>query len=122
MPVAPAFKAEFADLNAVVGEAAARRLLAAFGGRRLYIPAPAALGEAHPIAAVIGMEAAHTFCEYWHGTELYFPVTAARKQRILDLAQAGKTTSAIVMELMVSRRHVQEVLAEARKDDQLKLI
>ena len=122
MPEARAFRAELADLADVVGEEATRRLVSHFGGRRLYVPAPGVIGDSHPIAAVIGVEKARQLCEYWHGTELYFPIAASRRQRILDLARAGKTTSAIVLELMVSRRHVQDVLAAARKNDQPDLL
>lgn len=120
MPEAATFRADLADLAAVVGDAAAQRLVATFGGRRLYIPATA--GDAHVITAAIGAEAARQLCEYWHGTEIYFPIAASRRQRILDLAAAGMKTGAIVTELMVSRRHVQDVLAEARKTDQLRLL
>ena len=110
---------EAPDLVSAIGAEAAQKLLAAFAGRRLYVPKSA--GESHPITMIIGADLAALFCQRFQGEELYFPMMAGRRQRILDLAARGRAPTGIAAELQVSIRHVYDVLAEARQGRQLTL-
>ena len=115
-----AFESFRVELEELVGAEAVSRLLASFAGRRIYVPRSG--GDAHPIVQAIGRDAAKTLFEYWHGTDIEFPAPIARRQRILDLKRAGRTTSEIAAQLLVSERHVREVVAEARDTRQLSLL
>jgi DNA-binding NarL/FixJ family response regulator len=114
------FEALRADLVSELGEEAVLRLMDAFAGRSVYVPANA--GETHPITVAIGAEAAAILCEFWHRTELEFPAAASRRQRILDLKASGRSNGEIATALLVSERHVREVLAEQRDSRQLSLL
>lgn len=109
------------ELAPVIGAEAARRLLAAFAGREVYVPRRAS-GH-HPIAVAIGEEKAALFCEHWHGTKLEFPVEITKRRAVLDLKAAGRSNGMIATELMVSQRFVRMVLAEQadKENRQLRL-
>ena len=114
---------QFADLwpelAELIGADGAQRLLAAFAGRRIYVPRAA--GAGHPLARAVGAEKAAILCEYFHGTEIDLPVSTARRQRILDLKRQGRSNGEIATMLLVSERHVRDVMANRPDDRQLPL-
>jgi DNA-binding NarL/FixJ family response regulator len=114
------FEALRADIAELIGDEAVQRLMAAFAGRSIYVPRTA--GDSHPITAAIGTAAAAIFCEHYHRTEVEFAAAMCRRQRILDLKALGRSNGAIATELLVSERHVRDVLAEARDTRQLSLL
>lgn len=107
------------ELVELIGGDGAYRLLAAFAGRRIYVPRAAAAG--HPLARALGGEKAAILCEYFHGTEIDLPVTTARRQRIIDLKRQGRSNGEIATLLLVSERHVRDVVAARPDDRQLHL-
>ncbi len=121
MPADPIFQATAVELAQVVGDEATQALLHHFGGRRLYVPRQ--ISDGHPIAAAIGPKAAALLAEYYHGAILYFPIVAARRERIILMAEAGMPAPQIASALSVSERLVYQVLSERRQNrDQLQLL
>lgn len=107
-------KAVAEDLAGVIGIEGAQRLMAALGGREIYVPLSAS--AQHPIAVALADEALTArFCEYYHGLRIEFPVNVAKRLRILSLSRAGWTSAAIATNLLVTQRFVRKVLAEARE-------
>lgn len=78
----------------IVGEAAALRLIADFGGTRFYVP-----GSPHPempIARSIGIKAARALARSYGGTEIDLPngaMLASKKLMILKSAKSGRLTA-----------------------------
>ncbi|HEY1503197.1 MAG TPA: hypothetical protein VGF92_02795 [Stellaceae bacterium] len=78
----------------IVGEAAALRLIADFGGTRFYVPS-----QPHPespIARSIGIKAARSLARVYGGTEIDLPNGAmlnSKKLMILKSAKSGRLTA-----------------------------
>lgn len=100
------------DLIIVIGEEAAARLIAAFGGTRLYVPHSPEPGDA--LSNSIGFNAAIKLAQMYGGDRVDVPNPTPRRMRILQLRAAGYSVDAIARELGCTRRRVFQVLAEFR--------
>lgn len=99
----------FAD---VIGEEAALRLSAHFGGRQLYVPhAPRPDSE---LVQVIGEECAEALAKHFGGIFYSVPLEVGKRARIVELRKTGEKIRAIAEELGCTERHVYNVLAEYR--------
>lgn len=102
----------FQTLVEAIGRASAEKLIAEFGGRRIYVPVTALPDS--PIAAAIGAGAAARLSRVFGGDRLQLPVMTARYQ-IVSLRAAGKRIDEIAGVLGCTRRWVQQVLADGVK-------
>ena len=98
-----------------MGRATAEKLVANFGGRRLYVPIHPAAGN--PIADSIGLDAALAMSHRFGGDFMQFPLDAEwgkRRPRICALKLAGMSTAEIARQVGCSRQYVSRVLAARR--------
>lgn len=100
------------ELIHIIGEEAARRLVADFGGTRLYVPHFP--GEDDTLARSIGIAAAVKLARIFGGDRVEVPNPPPRRVRILTMRAAGHSVDQIARELRCTRRRVFQVLAEAR--------
>lgn len=103
-----------AELTLAAGEEAAAKLVAAFGGARLYVPQVPEPED--PLSRVIGLEAAARLARVYGGDRVDIPNPNLRRARIAELRRAGLGVDAIARELGCTRRRVFQVLAEARAE------
>ena len=98
-----------------IGGDAADKLIADFGGRRLYIPRAPARGDL--ITRSIGMLAALTMARVFGGDRILVPATcnhARRRVRIVTMRAEHVSISRIARELRCTERYVYKVLALCR--------
>jgi hypothetical protein len=112
-PFADAVRTTLYDhIGRSIGCDAADKLVADFGGRRLYIPA--APGPGDLISRSIGLLAALEMARVFGGDRLLIPVTSAnarRRVRILAMRADRISVSRIAHELRCTERYVYKVLA-----------
>lgn len=101
------------ELDAICGKEAARKLLVAFGGTRIYVPGR--LGDDHPLMATMGEAAALALVADISsgrgGAEVHVPLggTGARareREELRGLIAAGLSAATIARRLGISRRTV----------------
>jgi Mor family transcriptional regulator len=101
-----------------IGGDAADKLIADFGGRRLYIPiAPSPKGS---ITRSIGLLAALAMARVFGGDRLFIPSTSAhlrRRARILAMRADGVSISRIARALRCTERYVYKVLASTHASE-----
>ncbi|HYL59447.1 MAG TPA: helix-turn-helix domain-containing protein [Candidatus Acidoferrales bacterium] len=103
------------QLEHSIGDGAADKLVADFGGRRLYIPMAPASGDL--VSRSIGLVAATAMARIFGGDRLLIPVTsdhARRRVRIVALRAEHLSISHIAHQLRCTERYVYKVLAEKR--------
>lgn len=106
-----------ATIASAVGQDAAFKLAANFGGTRLYVPRQ--IGEHHPICVALGREDADRLAAYCGGSPLAIPKQAARRERVRQLLTGRSLTIAqIAVETAYSERHVYRMQREAEDDRQ----
>jgi Mor family transcriptional regulator len=99
-----------------IGTSAAAKVVAEFGGRRLYVPR-----RAHPedaLARLIGARAAAELARVFGGDRIMIPADferAHRRERIVEARRRGLTISSIAREIRCTERYVYKVLAQARQ-------
>jgi len=101
-----------------IGADAADKLIADFGGRRLYIPIAPAPGDL--LARSIGLLSAFAMARVFGSDRLLIPVTtdhARRRFRILAMRADGVSISRIARQLRCTERYVYRVLALTRPPD-----
>jgi hypothetical protein len=105
----------FDQIGHSIGDAAADKLIADLGGRRLYIPIAPTSGST--IARSIGLLAALAMARAFGGDRLLIPVTSAhtrRRVRIVAMRAEHVSISRIAQELRCTERYVYKVLASTR--------
>ena len=109
-PDAPAIE----NVAKVIGAGAAARLIARFGGRRVYIAKRPGADDA--LARLIGYPAAVKLGAIFGGERMWLPNDAghATRTRVAQLRRSGISVSRIAGELGLSERHVYKVLAQLR--------
>ena len=98
-----------------VGEDAADKLIADFGGRRLYVPMAPAPGD--QIARSIGLRGAMAMAHTFGSDRILVPVTSnhlRRRVRIVAMRADNVSISRIARELRCTERYVYKVLALKR--------
>ncbi len=103
------------QLENSIGDGAADKLIADFGGRRLYIPMAPMPGDL--VSRSIGLAAATAMARIFGGDRLLIPVTsdhARRRVRIIALRAEQVSISRIAHQLGCTERYVYKVLAEKR--------
>jgi DNA-binding NarL/FixJ family response regulator len=105
------------ELIAVMGIPAAARLVAAFGGTRLYVPQTPGPDDA--LSAAVGHEAALALAQIYGGDRLEVPNPTPRRVRIAQMRADGISVDAIARALGCTRRRVFQVLAEARANNRV---
>jgi hypothetical protein len=107
----------FDNLVAVLGREAAEKLVAAYGGIRIYVPVRAAPEGA--FAILIGHAAAEALSLHYGGERFDMPIAkrAPRVPRgeICRLRRNGMHVTAIARELGCTRRYVFRILAEQQE-------
>ncbi len=101
-----------------IGGDAADKLIADFGGRRLYIPVAPAPGDR--VTRSIGLSAAMAMARLFGGDRLLIPVTSSherRRVRIVAMRADHVSISRIAHELRCTERYVYKVLALHRAPD-----
>jgi hypothetical protein len=99
-------------LQAAVGDKAARRLIEAYGGSRLYVPL--SLAAAEGVTRVIGAAAAARLVAVFGGDRVEVPRPPSRRARIEELRRRGLGIDEIALAAGCTRRRVFQVLAEER--------
>jgi hypothetical protein len=105
----------FDQIGHSIGDDAADKLIADFGGRRLYIPVAPAPGDL--VTRSIGLSAAMAMARVFGGDRLLIPVTsdrARRRVRIVAMRADRVSISRIAHELRCTERYVYKVLALQR--------
>jgi DNA-binding NarL/FixJ family response regulator len=98
----------------IIGEEAAAKLIARFGGTRLYVPHRPCADDV--LARVVGAGAALKLAQMFGGERVELPKPPPRRTRILALRAAGRSVEEIARELECTRRRVFQVLADARRE------
>lgn len=115
-PFTDAARASLYDqIGRSIGADKTHKLIADFGGRRLYIPVAPAPGDR--VTSSIGLVAALAMARVFGGDRLVIPVTidhARRRKRIFALRANHLSVARIARQLRCSERHVYKVLAEGR--------
>jgi Homeodomain-like domain len=102
------------EIVEVIGEGATARLIARFGGTRLYVPhTPSAHDE---LARAVGETAAIKLARVFGGERVEIPKPPPRRVQIVELRAAGRSIEEIARILNCTRRRVFQVLAESRRD------
>ena len=102
------------EIVEAIGERATARLIARFGGMRLYVPhSPSADDE---LTRAIGEAAATKLARVFGGERVELPKPPPRRVQILELRAAGRSIEEIARILNCTRRRVFQVLAESRRD------
>ena len=105
----------FAQVGQSIGEEAADKLVADFGGRRLYIPITPAAGDL--VTSSIGLVAATAIARVFGGDRLLIPSSnhqTRRRAQILAMRAGRMSISRIAHELRCTERYVYKVLAAER--------
>jgi hypothetical protein len=105
----------FDQIGHSIGDDAADKLIADFGGRRLYIPVARAPGDL--VTRSIGLSAAMAMARVFGGDRLLIPVTSdqtRRRVRIVAMRADRVSISRIAHELRCTERYVYKVLALQR--------
>jgi hypothetical protein len=97
----------FTLLADVISEKRAMQLCAAYGGRRLYIPATPP--ESSKIVKVIGLNAAAALGRRFGGVSLDVPLELGTAARVLHLRSKGWSVSKIAAKLNRTERYVRLV-------------
>ena len=113
----PARLVEIADL---IGDAAALRLVAAFGGLRIYIPAQPKPDQA--LWQAVGESAAHLLAERYGSAEVEIPSGAALRSKKIAILAARCSGRQIARDIGATERYVRKVrnagkLADERQAD-----
>ena len=103
----------FEVIIGIIGEEAARKLIASFGGTRLYVPHSPGADDA--LARAVGAGAALKLAEMFGGERVELPKPPPRRTQILTMRAAGRSVEEIARTLGCTRRRVFQVLAEARR-------
>ena len=99
-------------LIGLIGSDGATRLVAAFGGTRIYIPQSPAPEDT--LSEAIGYQSARALAHIYAGDRIEVPNPPPRRVRILELRANGLSIDAIARSLGCTRRRVFQVMAEAR--------
>jgi len=105
----------YAQIGHSIGGDATQKLIADFGGRRLYIPATPAPGNL--VTRSIGLRAALAMARVFGGDRLLIPATSdqeRRTARIVAMRAGHLSISRIAHELRCTERYVYKVLASHR--------
>ena len=102
------------EIVEVIGENAAARLIARFGGTRLYVPHSPSADDA--LARAVGEAAAIKLARVFGGERVELPKPPPRRMQIVELRAAGRSIEEIARILNCTRRRVFQVLAESRRD------
>jgi Mor family transcriptional regulator len=105
----------FQQVGQSIGQAAADKLIADFGGRRLYIPMTPVAGNV--VTRSIGLDAAIVMARVFGGDRLLIPSSnnhARRRGQILSMRAQRTSISRIARELRCTERYVYKVLASER--------
>jgi DNA-binding NarL/FixJ family response regulator len=97
----------------IIGEEAAAKLIASFGGTRLYVPHTPGADDA--LARAVGTGAAMKLARMFGGERVELPKPPPRRMQILTLRAAGSSVEEIARALNCTRRRVFQVLADARR-------
>ncbi len=101
------------EIVSVIGTERAARLVAAFGGMRLYIPHYPEPEDA--LSELIGNAAACALAQLYGGDRIDVPNPNPRRIQILELRASGISIDGIARSVHVTRRRVFQVLADARR-------
>lgn len=101
------------EIIGLIGHEAAARLVAAFGGTRIYVPQFPEPDDT--LSDSIGHHAALMLARIYGGDRIEVPNPTPRRIRIIALRADGLSVDAIARSLGCTRRRVFQVLAEARQ-------
>jgi hypothetical protein len=111
----PAPSSLYIQIGRSIGDDAADKLIADFGGRRLYIPR--APGPGDRVTSSIGLIAALAMAQVFGGDRLLIPRridNARRRARIVSMRANNVSISRIALQLRCTERYVYKVLALKR--------
>jgi Mor family transcriptional regulator len=98
----------------VIGQDAAVRLSAHFGGRQLYVPHTPPAGS--ELVGVVGEIAARKLGRRFGGVIYMVPIREGKRARIIEARRQKRKIREIASDLACTERHVYKVLAEFRQD------
>lgn len=105
------------ELVSLIGLDSAARLVAAFGGMRLYVPHSPEPDDT--LSELIGTAAACALAQVYGGDRIDVPNPTPRRIQIIELRANGVSIDVIARSLHCTRRRVFQVLAEARRKHRL---
>lgn len=101
------------ELIETIGIDGASRLIAAFGGLRIYIPHTPQPDDT--LSETVGYQTALTLAKSFGGDSVEIPNPTARGPQIIELRASGVSINDIARSQHCTRRRVYQVLAEARR-------
>jgi hypothetical protein len=101
------------DIVSLIGVDRAARLIAAFGGMRLYVPHAPEPDDT--LSGLIGHDAAWALARVYGGDRIDVPNPTPRRIQIVELRASGVSIDAIARSVRCTRRRVFQVLAEVRR-------
>jgi len=101
------------ELISMIGIEGAARLIAAFGGLRVYVPHAPEPDDA--LSETVGYDAALTLAKGFGGDRIDIPNPPPRGTQILEMRASGVSIDDIARSQRCTRRRVYQVLAEARR-------
>jgi hypothetical protein len=108
------------EIVSLIGIERAARLVAAFGGMRLYVPHYPEPDDT--LSELIGNAAACALARIYGGDRIDVPNPTPRRIQIIELRATGVSIDEIARSLRCTRRRVFQVLAEARCKQRLRKV
>ena len=97
------------ELVAILGEEATSEILRTLGGQVVYVP------KCGPLVDAIGGPAMKALCEQFAGMTLALPACgSSKKERVIELLEAGLRPAAVAREVRVSERWVRQVKSDVQ--------
>lgn len=122
MSTRPPESSEFSAVAELIGDDAARTLMAKLGGTYLYVPK--APGPHHPVSLILGENTARLLAEYFGRDTILIPRgrRTGDRARVIELRRTtGMSISQIALATGYHVRQVLRILAEEDRKRQLDL-
>lgn len=110
------------EFAALIGAEATRRLVAAFGGTRLYIPMASRLRPSHKLVAAVGWDAAERLCREYGGVgDLKIPTCRTDchrldRRKVVLLRAKATPVRRIALSVHCTEKAVYELLQRVRRE------
>lgn len=115
----------YQELEMLLGQADAQKILAAYKGRELYIPAFNKLDDDNDLIVLLGADVAKRLCHYYHDTTLTIPMQTAkllakRNHSIVTKSKAGAEAGKLAAEYNLHVRTVRKIIRKHKNNEHKK--
>ncbi len=111
----------YVELEMILGQEAAEKLINAYRGQEVYIPAADKLHGEHKLVKLLGLDVALRLSHYWHNTILTVPMQRAktiaqRNAEIIKRYKSGTDKGEIAALFGLHTRTVRKIIANYHDD------